>query len=79
MTDISAMSCEEALGRLLDYLRLELDEPDHRSVEEHLRTCHSCFSRAEFEKRLEARLAETGQQAPSGALKERIRSLLERY
>jgi len=79
MTDISVISCEDALRQLLDYLHHDLDEHDHRQLEEHLRTCHSCFSRAEFEKRLEARLAEMGQQAPSGELKQRIRKLLERY
>ena len=48
------IDCEEALRRLFEYLDAELHGDPHREMEQHLERCRSCFSRAEFEKRLKA-------------------------
>lgn len=77
MSDGTIMRCEDALRLLAQYLDRELSEGDHADVERHLRTCRSCFSRAEFERRLKRELAtlRCSSDAPP-ALHRRIRALL---
>ena len=60
MSEPANIGCEEALKRLLEFIDGELSETDHDSVEHHLRTCRSCFSRVEFETRLKQRLSAPG-------------------
>ncbi len=76
MTNIRLINCEEALARLLGYLDRELDPHEHSEMERHLKVCHACYSRAEFEKRLRTRLAEVGTEKPSEEFESRIRMLL---
>lgn len=73
---IKDIGCEEALRRLFDYLDRELDATHHAEMEQHLRTCRACFSRAEFERRLKRKLAESGTETPSSDFEQRIRKLL---
>jgi mycothiol system anti-sigma-R factor len=73
------MSCEEALKNLFEYLDHELEGEKHQAMDAHLHECRSCFSRAEFEKRLKARLAQSGSEAPPAELKERIRKILKQF
>ncbi len=73
---IKEIGCEEALRRLFGYLDRELDAKHHSEMEQHLRTCRACFSRAEFERRLKTRLAGAGRQQPSPEFEQRIRRLL---
>lgn len=75
MTNIPPINCEEALARLLDFLDRELDPHRHAEMEHHLEVCRACYSRAEFEKRLKARLAEAGTEKPSEEFESRIRRL----
>jgi hypothetical protein len=49
---------------LFEYLDHELEENEHEAMDAHLHECRRCFSRAEFEKRLKARLAQSGSEAP---------------
>jgi anti-sigma factor (TIGR02949 family) len=79
MTGTVKINCDEALRRLFEYLDHELDAQRHAEVEEHLRTCRACYSRAEFERRLKGRLAELGEVSASQALVQRVRRLLESY
>jgi len=71
------MQCDDALRLLAQYLDRELSDGEHAEVERHLRTCRSCFSRAEFERRLKGELAAlTAADVPT-ALQDRIRVLLD--
>ncbi|OGI49087.1 MAG: hypothetical protein A2151_00080 [Candidatus Muproteobacteria bacterium RBG_16_65_34] len=76
MNKIRLIGCEEALNRLFDYLDHELDETRRTEVEQHLKICRSCYSRAEFEKRLKGRLTAVGTEPPSDEFGRRIRALL---
>lgn len=75
----SQIECEEAIAKLLEYLDGELDEGDRSQVERHLETCRGCFGRAEFERRLRARVAETGRATAPESLRLRVRGLMERF
>lgn len=73
------IDCEEALRRLADYLDAELSGEHRREVDHHLQRCRSCFSRAEFEKRLKTRLAEIGHKPVGDEFEQRIRSLITQF
>jgi anti-sigma factor (TIGR02949 family) len=73
------IDCEEALGRLFEFLDHELDADERDAVERHLQTCRSCFSRAGFERRLKGKLRELGEVEPTQAAVERIKSLLQNF
>lgn len=79
MTDLKLLDCDSALQLLAAYLDGELLELDQEGVRQHLEHCHSCYSRAEFERKLKARLAELRQSEISIGLEQRIRSLLADY
>lgn len=70
------IDCEEALGRLFEFLDHELDAAEQDAVERHLQTCRSCFSRAGFERRLKGKLRDL--RAPDAA-SERVESLLRNF
>ena len=73
------LSCEDVIGKLLEYLDRELDSGAQRDIEHHLETCRACFTRAEFERRLRARVAEAGEVKAPQSLRRRIRALIGRY
>jgi anti-sigma factor (TIGR02949 family) len=79
MKRVKIIGCEEALAHLLEYLDRELGAGTQHQVEHHLDVCKSCFSRAEFERRLKAKLRETGRQPVGEAFQERIKTLLRRF
>jgi anti-sigma factor (TIGR02949 family) len=73
------LGCEEVIAKLLEYLDRELDAAAQLEIERHLETCRGCFSRAEFERRLRARVAETGDAKAPESLRRRVRALVARY
>ncbi len=73
------IECEEALRRLAEYLDGELGEREGARVRRHLETCRSCWSRAEFERRLRTRLTELREGEVSDEFEERIRRLIGRF
>lgn len=73
------LSCEELIERLFDYLDRELDERQVAEVERHLEKCRDCCSRAEFEKRLRARVEASGTVTAPPRLRQRVRRLLDRF
>ena len=75
MTEPNSIDCDEALRRLLDYIHGELPPRKGGEVSAHLERCRSCFSRAEFEKRLQAHLRGLGEEPVSRELEQRIRTL----
>jgi predicted anti-sigma-YlaC factor YlaD len=79
MNDLQTLDCAAALRLLAAYLDGELQQLDEQSVQKHLKRCHSCYSRAEFERRLKARLTELSRAHVSPALEGRIRTLLSDY
>ncbi len=76
MISPDTIGCEEALRHLAEYLDGELAAERHGEVEAHLHRCLSCYSRAEFERRLKARLAALGNARPGPELERRVRALL---
>ncbi len=79
MSDTNEIGCEEALRRLFEYLDRELDGARHAEMERHLKTCRSCYSRAEFEKRLKSKLGALGASPPPPEFAQRISGLLRRF
>jgi anti-sigma factor RsiW len=77
MTNIER--CEDALRLLAAHLDRELDAPASRQVERHLEICRSCYSRAEFEKRLKERLAELGEAQVRTELADRVQTLIRTF
>lgn len=72
-------SCEEALRLLAAHLDEELDSRLARALEAHLDTCRSCYSRAEFERRLKAQLANLGRESVRPALSTRLQTLIRTF
>ena len=77
MSESTTMQCDDALRLLAQYLDRELSDGQHAEVERHLRTCRSCFSRSEFERRLKGELAALRIADVPTALQDRIRVLLD--
>ncbi|HEX2258039.1 MAG TPA: zf-HC2 domain-containing protein [Afifellaceae bacterium] len=73
------LDCEEVITQLFDYLNRELDPETLAAIEEHIRLCRGCFSRAEFERRLRARLAQAGEAEAPESLRRRTRRIIERF
>ena len=78
MAELSEIRCEEALRRLMEFIDRELSNEDHQSLESHLRTCRSCFSRMEFERRLKEQLSADLCDYVSLESRNRIRELIRR-
>lgn len=72
-------SCEDALRLLAAYLDGELHPDSGEELERHLDTCRSCYSRAEFEKRLKAHVSALGQEPVAAGLEDRVRSLIRSF
>lgn len=73
------ISCQEALRLLADYVDRELQPEAHESVRHHLEACRACFSRAEFERGLKARLAALRTHEVDDAFERRIVKLLDGF
>lgn len=73
------IDCEEVISRLLEFLDRELDDGTREAIEEHLRHCRGCFTRAEFERRLRRRVAQTGEVEAPESLRRRLRILMEGF
>lgn len=73
------LTCEEVIERLFDYLDRELDGQQAADIERHLARCRDCFTRAEFEKRLRARVEASGTATTPPRLRRRLRDLLDHF
>jgi predicted anti-sigma-YlaC factor YlaD len=74
------MDCDEALRLLAVFLDGELEAGlQHDRVEHHLEICRSCFSRAEFERRLKVEVARLRQSEVSPEFEQRIRRLIGEF
>ncbi len=78
MTKKQTIDCEQALARIFEFIDHELDAAEHEAMQEHLRTCKSCFSRTEFERRLKQKLAglrDEGEPPAKSRIEKLIKSL----
>lgn len=73
------LDCETVLRLMFAYLDGELEAGEHRDVSDHLERCRSCFSRAEFERRLKAHLAGLAPEPVPAAFEERVRGLIGHF
>jgi anti-sigma factor RsiW len=76
MSNPETIGCEEALRLLALYVDGELGSAERAGVEDHLSICRSCYSRAEFERRLKGELAKLRREDVSAAFEQRIRRLI---
>ena len=79
MTDENPMTCDEALRLLAVFLDGELHGGPHAAVERHLDVCRSCYSRAEFERRLKAEIGRLGREEVSSGFEDRVRAILDSF
>jgi anti-sigma factor (TIGR02949 family) len=79
MSEPDNIGCEQALKRLLEFIDSELSDRQHDEVERHLRTCRSCFSRMEFERRLKQRLSALSADDVPVKSRDRIRALIKGF
>lgn len=79
MSTPKPIDCEEALRLLAAFLDHELHPTEREGVERHLEICRSCFSRAEFERRLKAEIGRLGREEISTAFELRVRRLLASF
>ncbi len=79
MTDEAPMTCEAALRLLAEFLDGELGDARHQEVEHHLAACRSCYSRAEFERRLKAEIGSLRREEVSPSFDARVRHLLDSF
>lgn len=79
MSPSEIQSCEDALRLLAAHIDRELDAPTSDQVARHLETCRSCYSRAEFEKRLKQDLAALGREPVRPELADRVQKLIRTF
>jgi anti-sigma factor (TIGR02949 family) len=79
MSETDDIGCERALRRLLEFVDHELSDSEYDSVEQHLRTCRTCFSRMEFESRLKQRLSALPAEDVPSKSRDRIRDLIKGF
>ena len=79
MPDLGGMTCEEAMRSLAEYLDNELAAGAEQSVRQHLELCRSCYSRAEFERRLKFELRKLGKDEVTASFEQRVRRLLQSF
>jgi mycothiol system anti-sigma-R factor len=76
MKKIRMIGCEEALKQLYQYLDQDLSKVKDREMHHHLSRCRSCYSRADFEKKIKDRLQEVGRASAGDSLEKRIKKIL---
>jgi anti-sigma factor (TIGR02949 family) len=79
MDKLNVMTCEEALRSLAAYLDDELAGDERQNVQRHLDVCRSCYSRAEFERRLKFELRKLGKDEVPVGFEQRVRRLLQSF
>lgn len=79
MTHDEIRSCEDALRHLAAHLDEELADETRAGMEHHLRKCRSCYSRAEFERRLKQAIATLRREPVHPELEDRVRSLIRQF
>lgn len=73
------ITCEEVMEQLFEFLDRELDGELSDRIDAHLERCRDCFTRAEFEKRLRARINEATEVKAPERLRRRIRRVIDEF
>jgi len=76
MSDTNPINCDEALRLLAAFLDHELHVDEREGVERHLQACRSCFSRAEFERRLKGEITRLRREEVPPGFEEKVRRLI---
>jgi anti-sigma factor (TIGR02949 family) len=79
MHERDKIHCEEVITHLLQFLDGEIDDAKRAQIDRHLQECRGCFSRAEFEKALRARMAQTMERKAPAALRQRMKALIDQF
>lgn len=73
------LSCEEVIEQLFIYLDRELDSASTADIERHIARCRDCYTRAEFERKLRARVVDAAEAKAPEQLQKRIKGLLSQF
>lgn len=73
------INCEEVIRELFSYLDGEVSPETRNAFDHHIEGCRSCFSRAEFERRLRQRINETVEPEVPDELRNRINQIIKNY
>jgi mycothiol system anti-sigma-R factor len=73
------IDCEEVIANLFAYLDNETAPENRTDIELHLEECRACFSRAEFEKALRAKVSQLGDEEAPVTLRQRVKALLDQF
>ena len=73
------IDCEEALKQILAYIDRELGDEERKTMQRHLHTCKSCYSRMEFERLLKGKVGALRDEPASPQLSKRVKTLLKNY
>ncbi len=71
--------CEQVIEHLFAFLDEELDDEITDRIEAHLQRCRDCFTRAEFEKHLRARVRNAAETRAPNTLHRRIRRIIDSF
>jgi mycothiol system anti-sigma-R factor len=77
--EYTRISCEEVIAHLFAYLDNETDPAKRTDIERHLEACRACFSRAEFEKALRAKISQLADKEAPATLRQRMKALLDQF
>jgi len=75
----TSIDCEDVIAHLFAYLDNETDPEKRTDIERHLEDCRACFSRAEFEKALRAKVNQLGDKEAPATLRQRVAALLKQF
>ena len=73
------ISCEEVISKLYDYLDQELGGSTQVDIDEHIKDCRECFSRAEFERALRKKVAGSIEADTPADTRNRLEALIKRF
>ena len=73
------ISCEEVISKLYDYLDQELAGSTQVDIDEHIKDCRECFSRAEFERALRKKVAGSIEADTPADTRNRLEALIKRF
>lgn len=73
------IDCEKALQQIFQFIDHELGGSEREAMQRHLHTCKSCFSRAEFERRLKEKVGGLREKQEVPEVRRRIGRLLKTF
>ncbi len=73
------VTCEEVIEQLFAFLDQELEGDYSAEIARHLERCRDCFTRADFEKRLRAKVRAAGTARAPDRLQQRVREMFSRF